>query len=281
MKRNPVRVALPFFVLGTATVALAQDAPSISPPQVRPTPPRVAARQQARPINVRSITQLLGDVDARVAAQQARSLRERAVCINRLADRIDQSARGLDTGSNEDRRDEHNDQVDELFNAAGDCGFDEVSDEALPTAALAIQSPRVSTGCADGQAGCDKTFNQASFSELLEDSREDFQACYESGLEQKSSLTGTTRLRVKLGAGDTEGEINDIRVERDTLDDATVLRCEADVIHGIDFPPEAQGKTLRFALQHKHGTPTAPSQHINFAQPPRPISLRPENPIDY
>lgn len=254
---------MPLLLLTPATMTLAQDSPPPAKVSNKPAPahpPSFRARS-SKLVRVRTIKGQLGDLEALRAADDAEKMRRRAACMLAAADEIDKAAKRLDKAKGDQRNDEL-DAVQHAADLAYEC--DEEPDEATdepPEARSELAGATVSGPCV--AAECEKTFGSAEWTKVLDGSRQELAGCYEEGLGRRPDLSGATRFVLRLGKGETAGEIDDIRVEKDSVDDMEMLECQAEVVRGMHFPEAADGRTLRFSVRH---TPvkTKPA----FATPP-------------
>lgn len=272
MNRHSLRVLLPLLLLTPATMTLAQDSPprpaSKKPPATRPASPAQTLRaRSSKLVKVRTIKGQLGDLEALRAADDAEKMRRRAACMLAAADEMDKAAKRLDKATGEKRNHEL-DAVESAADLAYDC--DEPPDDAaadeVPEAQSTLAGATVSGACVAEQANCDKAFGNGEWSKLLSDQQSEFVGCYEEALGRRPDLAGATRFMLRLGKGETAGEVDDLRIEKDGVDDIDLLECQADVVRGMTFPEAADGRTLRFTVRHTSVKPK-PRQ---FATPPPP-----------
>ncbi len=257
MAHNLLRILLPVLVFSPA-ITLAQDSPfptpatRKAPAMVRPSPaPKSIWTGSSQRVRVRTIKGQLGDLEARRAADDAERIRRRAACMLASADEIDKAAQRLDRVSKAGR-DQAWEELEDATFLVDECDSEpeETSAGDPPEGRTQISGATASPGCAAGKDECQRAFDNRAWSQLLAEYREDLLACYVDGLDRRAHLQGVTRFMLRLGTGEHEGEVDRLRVEQDTVDDMEMLECQADVVQSMDFPPAAQGKTLRFTVRN-------------------------------
>ena len=268
MSRLSVRLLLPAVVLFTPiSMTLAQD----SPPGAKApaSPPSSAAKttiwqRSSHKVRVQTIKAQLGDIEAKRTADDAEGIRRRAACWLTAADEIDKAAKQLDQATTPAQRELALDAADAAHDLGDQCenGPDETSEAEPPEARTRLSGVSVSAG--------PSAFDRVLLTTLLEERQEELRGCYEEGLDRNGALKGATRFMLRLGSGDDAGTIERLRIEKDTVNDQDVLECQADVLNAIDFPAEADGRTLRFGVEH---TP-APRR------PTPPRRARPSDPLE-
>jgi hypothetical protein len=265
-------------LLTPALVTSAQDGPPPAPPPkpvARKLPPKAPApvgkgdplsapkhdpswiwsKTKGR-VRVRTIKMQLGDLDALYAARDAERFRRRAACLLAAADEIDKAAKGLDRAP-KDKRDDALDGVDDALALASDCQFEPYPTgvDEPPEGRVRISNASVSGPCADEQPDCGKAFGHSTWSKLLHDNQDELRYCYQQELGVRPRLKGVTRFELRLGAGENAGAVEKLRIVKNTVDRVSMLDCHAQILRALPFPEAADGRTLRFTLQHSSVKP--------------------------